>query len=402
MTTPMAHDRCSESLGPFLRGELAPVEAEAVAGHLAICAQCTRERDALAAVLAVEVEPLSGAERARLASAVAAQRRAEVVAFAPAKTGWRARLAPALGAAALIAVVAVSAVWFASGGGEDEGQGGGTTFESTTGGLAGTPAPEDRSLDRDHRRAEKRTSTEKNAIAYSGIEDEAATSSGTTTTSEKAESKSAPAPFSDEGEGGGGGSEGGDEETQAGPPEDQSAKAVAKLSISPSADTAEVGTCNAFTVTVTDADGDPVQGVTLDIEQRHELSQDDTAGNEPNVGFCTPGNGPNPSGVDEGAGDLGDSEEDPDDAGTAGGETTAATNGNGKVTIGIDVAAANGSDGTGDVTLVAFVDTDNDDDPASDEAQDRATNTWVAPGQGPYPYPRTASEAWWNMLSGIF
>ncbi|MGH2729518.1 MAG: zf-HC2 domain-containing protein [Actinomycetota bacterium] len=396
MTKPMDHDRCSESLGPLLRGELAPSEAGAVESHLETCAECSEERDALAVMLAVQVEPLASDERARLAQAVAAQRRAEVVTFAPRMTRWRKRVAPALGAAALIAVVAVSAVWFGSNGDDD---GGGTDAAGSAGGdLAETPAPEQESLDRDQKDAKRRTKDRIVAFSNETLEDEQTSSTGSTTTTQGEASKPAPAsePFvagdkeggGDEG-GGGTGGDGG--ETGPGPPEQN--EKPESLSMSPTADTAEIGTCNAFTITVADEDGDPVEGVTLDIEQRHELSQDDIPANEPDVGFCTPSDGPNPSAVDQSAGDLGPPEEDPDDPGTAGGATIGTTNGDGQVTIGIEVAPANGSDGAGDVTLVVFFDTSEDDDPGSGEPQDSSTNTWVAPGQDRSPRPRASNYA---------
>jgi hypothetical protein len=405
MTTPMDHDRCSEALWPFLRGELPPTEAETVATHLATCAECTEERDALAVMLAVEVEPLSSDERARLAQAVVAQRRAEVVAFAPRKALWRKRMSPALGAAALIAVVAVSAVWFGSAS-DDDGGGSGDALESATGGDTGTPSPDEESTDLD-RQNRKRRAADRSTIAFENAgEDEATTSTESSSNQgEAAEpaAKSEPLVAGDTKGGGSGGGSGGDTtgETEPGPP-DQTKK-IATLSMSPSADTAEIGTCNAFTITAFDKSGDPVGGVTLDIEQRHALSQDDVPANEPDVGFCTPSDGPNPSAVDQSAGDLGPPQEDPDDLGTAGGETTGTTNVDGQVTIGIEVAPANGSDGSGDVTLVVFFDTSEDDDPGSNEPQDSATNTWVTPGQDRSPRPRATTDGGWlARVRGIF
>jgi anti-sigma factor RsiW len=409
----MNHERCSESLGAWLRGELPASEAEEVAAHVEECADCARERDALGLLLALDVEPLVEEERARLERAVLAQRRAEVIAWAPTRPSWRARLAPALGAAALIALVAVGAVYVGLDGGADEDQAGAP--EAVTG-AAPTPTDDaggDRQelRDRGNQMAGKReasqafTSLDAEATRETAeLQAEANEHSGAGT-----DSKSQPMPSS-EGEeqadtaGGGGGSGGGGEPAPA-PAEGQAKAAPETVSISPSSDTAEVGSCNPFVVRVTDKDGEPVQGVTLDVEQRHELAQDNISGNEPQVGFCTAG-GPNPSAVDADAGDLAPPDEDPDNAGTAGGKTVATTNGKGRITIGVDVTPANGSDGSGDVALVAFVDETGDDDPDSGEPQDTATNTWVASEQRSSfgESPRVVTGFRWvaSLLLGIF
>jgi hypothetical protein len=154
----------------------------------------------------------------------------------------------------------------------------------------------------------------------------------------------------------------------------------ATLTMTPEVDSAQVGVCNPFTITVRDVDDKPVQGATIDLEQRHERANDTTVGNEPEVGFCTPpeGSGPNRSDVDETRGDLGPSGENPDNRGTAGGETVLPTDANGQVTIGIEVTPAQGSDGSGTVTVTAFFDRDSDnDDPDQGEPQDTSTKTWT-------------------------
>lgn len=409
----MNHEHCSESLAPWLRGELPASEAEEVAAHVEDCADCARERDALGLLLALDVEPLDEDERARLEGAVLTQRRAEVIAWAPKRAPWRARLAPALGAAALIALVAVGAVYIGLDGGADEDQG---AAESVTGGVP-TPA-DDQEFDRRElrdkgdRKGRKRTTLQ----AFAGVDAEATEETAELRALEATEdsgagtdSESEPMPFSEEseeadtaGEGGGSGGGGGEAPPAA---EGQAKAAPENVSISPATDTAEVGSCNPFVVTVTDIDGEPVQGVTLDVEQRHELAQDNIAGNEPQVGFCTP-EGPNTSAVDADAGDLDPPDEDPDNVGTAGGESVATTNGDGQITIGVDVTPANGSDGSGDVALAAFVDNTGDDDPDSDEPQDTATNTWVASEQrsSSVEIARVASRFRWAaaLLPGIF
>lgn len=152
------------------------------------------------------------------------------------------------------------------------------------------------------------------------------------------------------------------------------------LSMEPESDTASVGTCNAFTITVM-GDGQPVAGLLLDVEQRHERANNQTGGDEPRVSFCTPraSDGANPSAVDQTQGDLDPPDESPDNPGTIGGETLTPTDAQGRVTIGIAVDPANGSDGTGNVVVTAFFETDDDDDPETGEVQDSSTKTWVAP-----------------------
>ena len=151
------------------------------------------------------------------------------------------------------------------------------------------------------------------------------------------------------------------------------------LTISPSSDSASVGRCNPFTVTLLDSTGKPVSGATIDVEQVHSLAGDQIGGNEPTVSFCTPTAGTNPSGVDEKKGDLGSPTESPDNLGTIGGETKVVTDAAGKVTFGIAVTPGQGSDGSGTVTVTAFYDTTDDDDAGTGEPKATATKTWVTP-----------------------
>jgi Ca2+-binding RTX toxin-like protein len=155
---------------------------------------------------------------------------------------------------------------------------------------------------------------------------------------------------------------------------------ASRLTISPTSDTAAVGECNPFTVTVTDAANQPVTGLTIDVEQIHALAVNGVSGDEPEVRFCTPSSGANPSGVDENRGDL---RESPDNRGTAGGETSVQTNSAGQVTIGVSVAALGSATGAGDVTVRAFLETTDDDDPDTGEPQATATKTWT--GTSPRP-----------------
>ncbi|MDQ3915078.1 MAG: Ig-like domain-containing protein [Actinomycetota bacterium] len=153
----------------------------------------------------------------------------------------------------------------------------------------------------------------------------------------------------------------------------------AEVTASPATDTASVGTCNAFTFTVRDAAGNPVPGIRLDVEQRHQTANDTTANNEPAVSFCGPAAGENISAINENAGDLRPPAETPDNIGTAGGETAVTTNASGQITIGIVVAPANGSNGTGTVTVAAFFETTDSDDRETGEPGTNATKTWIVP-----------------------
>lgn len=149
-----------------------------------------------------------------------------------------------------------------------------------------------------------------------------------------------------------------------------------RLTISPTSDSASVGTCNEFTITITDAGNQGVGNLVVDVEQVHQLAADGTANNEPTVSFCTPTAGPNPTSVNTAAGDR---VESPDNVGTAGGEATARTDASGRVTIGVAVASSNGAPGTGNVTVTAFYETSDDDDPNGSDLQATATKTWVVP-----------------------
>ncbi|HET7482798.1 MAG TPA: zf-HC2 domain-containing protein [Actinomycetota bacterium] len=161
MTTSITHERCSELLGPYARGRLPGDDAAAVERHLEGCEDCRAERQALGALLAAAPAELTDVERAGLHSAL---QRAVTTPGAPPRRardrGWRARLAPAVGAAALAGAIA-GTYYLAAGGGAPESSNGGTdnaeTFVTDTaldeggGGAAGgsaehaaapVPAPE--------------------------------------------------------------------------------------------------------------------------------------------------------------------------------------------------------------------------------------------------------------------
>jgi Ca2+-binding RTX toxin-like protein len=188
--------------------------------------------------------------------------------------------------------------------------------------------------------------------------------------------------------------EGQNESTAAGElPEPDSTDVVSKkwgaapttLQMTPDSDTASVGECNPYTITLSSGSGTstaPAEGAVIDVEQLHALAGNNTASDEPTVDFCVPASGPNPSDVDTSRGDLGpesaqeNDRESPDNKGTAGGETVKGTDANGQITIGITSTAGQGSDGSGTVTITAFFDSNNNDDPDGSEPKDTSTKTW--------------------------
>jgi Putative zinc-finger len=150
MSRVMRHSEVSEVLGDYAHGRLDAPTAASVEHHLAGCAECASELKAVT-VLQAEQAPLSDIERARLHRAVG-----ETVKPAPSRQrsathrgGWAARVAPALGAAALLALIAVGASTLLTGEGADESGGadaGGSalTEESREKGAGGKEGPEAR------------------------------------------------------------------------------------------------------------------------------------------------------------------------------------------------------------------------------------------------------------------
>jgi hypothetical protein len=124
------HERCSELLGRFVRGELAPADADAVRGHLQACESCSEERRGLERLLVEEIQPLSELERTRLRASISEA----ILPARPRTRGWGPRLAPALGAAALAVLVAAGV--YGALRSTDEEPSGGTAVE------ADSPAPE--------------------------------------------------------------------------------------------------------------------------------------------------------------------------------------------------------------------------------------------------------------------
>lgn len=118
----MTHDRCSELLGSYVRGELPPEDARAIAAHLEACGECRAEERAVAALATgPEVDALTDVERARLHRGVAQElfkprANADVAGVAPAAQRWTRWVAPAMAAAAVLAAIVV----MTTGGGSDQ------------------------------------------------------------------------------------------------------------------------------------------------------------------------------------------------------------------------------------------------------------------------------------------
>ena len=116
--TELTHERCSELLGPYSSGDLGGAARGDVDAHLATCPDCRRELAGLTALRGGEIEPMTGPEREAITAAV----RAAVLGGTKPMTGpawatrwsdrWGRRLAPALGAAAVVAVAVVGYVSF--------------------------------------------------------------------------------------------------------------------------------------------------------------------------------------------------------------------------------------------------------------------------------------------------
>jgi hypothetical protein len=75
MTTDIDHERCSELLLHYERGELSAAEKDAVEQHLDTCIQCSQERAGVVILLDAEEESLSASERSSLHAALAQEMR---------------------------------------------------------------------------------------------------------------------------------------------------------------------------------------------------------------------------------------------------------------------------------------------------------------------------------------
>jgi hypothetical protein len=140
----LEHDRCSELLGPLLRGELSEQDAISVEEHIAGCEECRAERRGLEAltsapgVMKVSAEPLSEIERARLHRAIADALPASRTVVSEPPKPWGARIAPYLGAAAAVILVVFGATQINLGGSDDDGaESGAASLDSSTEGGGG-------------------------------------------------------------------------------------------------------------------------------------------------------------------------------------------------------------------------------------------------------------------------
>lgn len=123
MDDQMTHERCSELLAGYVRGDLPRDLAGEVRDHLAECADCRAEERALAAMAAPpSAAPMDDLERARLHRGLAQElfsgrATADVVGVASNAPRWAKWVAPAAAAAAVLAgIVVVTNI----GGGTDE------------------------------------------------------------------------------------------------------------------------------------------------------------------------------------------------------------------------------------------------------------------------------------------
>ena len=113
MSPTIDHERCSELLGPLVRGQLDASEPALALEHLEACSACREEKAGLEALTSAEVSPMSESERGRIRAAL--ERELEVAARRPSsqapapgpppqRARW-ARLAPAFGAAILLVAI---------------------------------------------------------------------------------------------------------------------------------------------------------------------------------------------------------------------------------------------------------------------------------------------------------
>ena len=128
MTQTDGHDAWSELLLEFTRGELDRARSEDLETHLRSCADCRAELTALRALLEAPGVKMTEAERTELHSALqAGQHAGNVVPLVPRPSPERSfmrRLAPALGAAALLIIGGVAVLQGDLLGGSDGSSGG--------------------------------------------------------------------------------------------------------------------------------------------------------------------------------------------------------------------------------------------------------------------------------------
>lgn len=141
----------------------------------------------------------------------------------------------------------------------------------------------------------------------------------------------------------------------AGPP--------ASLTMTPESDSAAVGTCNAFTVTLTDSGGQPNEGATVRIIRDHS---NEPAANDAALDFCMPLSETNPQLAVEGDGLTSEG----DDEGSV-----APTDSAGQVTFGVASAV------TGSEAIRAYFDTNGNGDFDAGEPSDTSIKSWTPAGK---------------------
>ena len=116
------HERFSEQMAPYVRGELPAPEAASLEAHLETCEECSVELRGVRALVSMSPQPLDEMERARLHRAVLAATTGERTyeRGSSARRGIAARIAPALGAAALFALFVFGAAQVFTGSSGDE------------------------------------------------------------------------------------------------------------------------------------------------------------------------------------------------------------------------------------------------------------------------------------------
>jgi Putative zinc-finger len=136
MTVDIGHDRCSELLLPYERGELGAPEADAVERHLRSCDRCAAERAGFLVLVEAPGDPMTPSERNRLHAALDEEMHRRAEQTAPVRSAHHGRTlwgrlsswgGGALVGAAAALVLVVGALVFgpnlAGGGGDEEGGG---------------------------------------------------------------------------------------------------------------------------------------------------------------------------------------------------------------------------------------------------------------------------------------
>ncbi|HWC15223.1 MAG TPA: zf-HC2 domain-containing protein [Actinomycetota bacterium] len=135
------HEDFSSRLRAYSQGALDEAEAAEVEAHLSSCAACAGELRVVRLLLTTSEPEMDDLERATLHRDV----RSAVIAPAPARTErWGRRLAPALGAAALVALLAVGIVSLDRDTRSTDSSGAATDTEAEAGKPAAEPADPDR------------------------------------------------------------------------------------------------------------------------------------------------------------------------------------------------------------------------------------------------------------------